>query len=329
MPNFPDDFERQLRQVKVDVEGIFKYLPWAVAILLLIVVSMTSWFKVDPQERAVVLRFGKYNRTMDSGLHFKLPMGIESVEKVDVMQQRKEEFGFRTAQAGVRTEYVNRNFDEESLMLTGDLNVANVEWVTQYRINEPENYLFNVRNVGPTFRLMNEAVLREIIGDRTINEVLTIGRSEIEIVAKQQLQQLCKRYNMGLSIDQVILQDVSPPEPVRPAFNAVNQAQQQKETMINQAQQEYNKVIPKARGDADRTVEEAEGYAVERVNRAQGEANRFIAVFKEYQNAQEVTRQRMYLETMDKVLNQVGSKTIIDDSLQGLLPLLNLNPEGN
>jgi len=213
-------------------------------------------------------------------------------------------------------------------MLTGDLNVADVEWVTQYRVSNPKDYLFKVRHLDKTFRDMNEAVMREVIGDHTINETLTTGRTAIEIAAKNELQARCNQYEMGIAIDQVILQDVNPPELVKPAFNEVNQAQQEREKLINQARQEYNKVIPKAKGDAQKTIEEAEGYAIERTNKAEGEAKRFESLFTAYQKAPEVTRQRMYLETMDKVLGTVGRKIIIDEDVSGLLPLLNLNQEG-
>ena len=300
----------------------------AIVALALVILLTTSYYRVDPEERAVVLRFGKNIKTVDPGLHFKLPFHIDVVEKVAVRRQIKMEFGFRTQSAGIRSVYSNENLDEESLMLTGDLNVADVEWVTQFKVEpDPSEFLFNVRNVEGTLRVMNEAVLREVVGDRTINEVLTYGRSEIQNVAKTKLQELCDRYKMGIDIDNVILQDVNPPESVKQAFNSVNQAQQQKETLINQAQQEYNKVIPKARGDAERALEEAEGYAIERVNRARGEAERFLAVFEAYKLAPEVTRKRMYLESMEEVLGRTGKKIILDTEAQGILPMLNLNQE--
>lgn len=327
MTDYHNEFEQKMKQIKVDLAGLFKFVPIALLLLLALIFLTTCWFKVEPQEKGVVLRFGKYTKTVDPGLHFKWPWGIETVELVPVQRQRKQEFGFRTTQPGVRTQYSNQDFLEESRMLTGDLNVADVEWVTQYRINEPRSFLFNVRNPESTFRLMNEAVVREVVGDRTINEVLTYGRMELQVEAQSKLQDLCNLYGLGLVIDQVILQDVNPPEPVKPAFNAVNQAQQQKETLINQAQQEYNRVIPRARGNADRTIEESQGYATERVNRAKGEAQKFSAIFQEYLKAPEVTRQRLYLETMEKILLQVGNKTVIDQQLRGILPLLNLNSE--
>ena len=226
-----------------------------------------------------------------------------------------------------QTQYSGQDFNSESLMLTGDLNVASIEWVTQYTISDPMKYLFRVRNVDQTFRDMNEAVLREIVGDRTINEVLTIGRGEIQNLAKDKLSKLCDDYTLGIVVNQVILQDVSPPEPVKPAFNEVNQAEQEKETTIQNALAAYNKEIPKAEGTAKKTVEAAEGYAVKRVNEAKGEVSRFLQVFEEYQKAPEITRQRIYLETMADIYQAVDRKIIIDESANGVLPLLNLNQE--
>ena len=309
--------------------GLLKVAPMAVVALLVVVLLTTSWYRVDPEERAVVLRFGKYSKTVDPGLHFKLPFRIDTVYKVPVRRQIKMEFGFRTERAAQRTSFSNQEFDDESLMLTGDLNVADVEWVTQFKIKpDPREYLFNVRNVEQTLAAMNEAVVREVVGDRTINEVLTYGRQEIQDEAQVNLQELCDRYGMGINIDKVILQDVNPPEPVKPAFNEVNQAQQQKETLINQAQQEYNRVIPKARGDAERALEEARGYAIERVNRARGEAERFNDLFEAYKGAPDVTRRRMYLESVGEVFGTVGKKIVIDQDTKGILPMLNLNKEG-
>jgi membrane protease subunit HflK len=304
----------------------------AVVIILLVMTGYTAVFTVDPEEKAVVLRFGKENRIVGQGLHFKLPFFMEEEYKVPVQRQLKLEFGFRTAGDENRvqyaqTQYSGQDFNSESLMLTGDLNVASIEWVTQYTISDPMKYLFRVRNVDQTFRDMNEAVLREIVGDRTINEVLTIGRGEIQNLAKDKLSKLCDDYTLGIVVNQVILQDVSPPEPVKPAFNEVNQAEQEKETTIQNALAAYNKEIPKAEGTAKKTVEAAEGYAVKRVNEAKGEVSRFLQVFEEYQKAPEITRQRIYLETMADIYQAVDRKIIIDESANGVLPLLNLNQE--
>ena len=236
-------------------------------VIVLCFTGYTSVFTVDPEEQAVVLKFGKYDRFEDQGLHFKLPFYIEQEYKVPVQRQLKLEFGFRTAGDESRaqyaqTQYSGQSFNSESLMLTGDLNVASIEWVTQYKIADPVKYLFKVRNVDQTFRDMNEAVLREIIGDRTINEVLTVGRGEIQSLAKDKLSKLCEDYTLGIVVSQVILQDVSPPDAVKPAFNEVNQAEQEREQLINEAQSQYNQIIPSPEGEARRTVQEAEGLSL-------------------------------------------------------------------
>ena len=295
--------------------------------LLAVGFLFSSWFTIEPEEVGIVLRFGEYSRTANPGLNFKIPFGIESVQKVPVERQEKEEFGFRTVEAGTRTVYSNRNFDDEALMLTGDLNAADVTWIVQYRISDAYKFLFKVRNVKQTFRDMNEAIVREVVGDRSIDEVLNV-RGEIETTVQQRLQDLCDQYEMGIKIEQIQLQDVTPPDPVKAAFNEVNEAEQEKESLINQAKAEYNKVIPRASGEAARTIEEARGYAQERVNNAEGDAARFNALFREYSKAKEVTRQRIYLETMDKVLKRVGKKLITDDQGANVLPLLNIDKDG-
>ncbi len=300
---------------------------WIVLGILCLILVFTTWFTVEPEEVGVVLRFGKFNRTVHPGLNFKIPFGIEIVYKVPVERQLKEEFGFRTERAGVRTNFSKRDFLDESLMLTGDLNAAEIEWITQYRINDPYKFLFRVRNAPLTFRDINEAVMREVVGDRTVNEVLTIGRQEIATTVTLKLQDLCNKYETGIKVEQVVLQDVNPPDMVKPAFNEVNEAQQEREKLINQARSEYNRVIPKARGEAARTIEEAKGYAMERVNQASGDASRFTSVFKEYSRAKQVTRQRIYLETMGTVLQKVGRKLITDENAAGILPLFQLEKE--
>jgi modulator of FtsH protease HflK len=292
--------------------------------LLAAAILFSSFYTVDPEEIGVILRFGRYVRTGGPGLNFKAPLGIETVTKVPVERQLKEEFGFRTAQAGVRTQYSQSEFDEESLILTGDLNIADVEWVVQYRIVDAYKFLFRVRNVRETFRAMTEAVMREVVGDRTVNEVLTVGRQEVASLVEQQLQALCDQYETGLKVEQVVLQNVNPPEKVKPSFNAVNQAQQEREERINNAQREYNQVIPRARGEAQQTIERAQGYALDRVNRSEGDAARFNALYDEYRKAPEVTRKRLYLETLGKVLPKTGQKVVVDKDARSVLPLLNL-----
>ena len=301
-----------------------------IAVVLILIVSLgySFWFTVAQDEVGVVLRFGKYTRTVNPGLNFKIPFGIEQEYKVPVERQLKQEFGFRTSEPGARTRYTATNYQEESLMLTGDLNAAEVEWIVQFRINDPYKFLFRVRNAVQTFRDINEAVMRGIIGDRTVDEVITYGRQEVATSVSVKLQELSDQYELGIKVDQVVLQDVNPPEAVKPAFNEVNEAQQEREKLINQAKSEYNRVIPKARGEAERTIEEAKGYALERVNSAKGEASKFTSVFKEYLKAKEVTRQRIYLETMNDVMQNVGRKLITDEKATGILPLFQFDKGG-
>ncbi len=291
------------------------------AVVLGLIIVFGSFYQVQPEEVGVVLRFGKYVRKTDPGLHLKIPFA-EAVLKVQVQRQLKEEFGFRTLEAGVRTQYSERRLTEESLMLTGDLNVAVVEWIVQYRVTDPYKYLFKVRNRTETFRNMTEAMMRQIIGDRTVTEVLTVGRQEIEVNVQQKLQELCDQYEIGINVDQVVLQDVNPPDPVKPSWDEVNQAQQQMDRMINEAKADYNEVIPRAKGEAQQQILQSEGYAIDRVNRAEGDAARFRVLQAAYQKAPQVTRQRMYLETMQKILPKYGGKLILDSDADGVLPLL-------
>lgn len=323
--DLPFDFSKfQLPKIEV------RKIRWIVVGILIFILVFSSFFTVNPEEVGVILRFGKYTRTANPGMNFKLPFGIEAVTKVPVERQLKMEFGFRTEEQRDRTnrtKYSSRPYQQESLMLTGDLNAGEVEWIVQYRIADPYKFLFKVRNTTLTFRDMNEALMREVVGDRSVNEVLTIGRVEIANTVTEKLQELCNQYETGIKVDQVVLQDVNPPDSVKPAFNEVNEAQQEREKMINQARSEYNKVIPKSRGTAARTIEEARGYAIERVNQARGEANKFNAVFKEYSKAPDVTRQRIYLETMNEILPKVGRKLITDEKTTGILPLFQFTKE--
>ena len=294
--------------------------------LAVVLTALSTLYQVQPEEVGVVLRFGQYVRTTEPGLRAKLPF-VEEVRKVPVQRQLKQEFGFRTIEAGVQTLYADSNLDlaGEAIMLTGDLNVAVVEWIVQYRVDDPYLYLFKVRNLEETFRAMNEAVMREVVGDRTVTEVVTIGRQDIEAQVGIRLQEMANQYEMGIAIDQVVLQDVNPPDPVKPSWDEVSQAQQQRDRMINEAQAEFNRVIPRARGEAQQAVLQAEGYALDRTNRAEGDAARFTAIYTEYRRAPEVTRRRLYLETMQRVLPNVGRKVYIDKDTTGVLPLLSLD----
>ncbi|MFO8001397.1 MAG: FtsH protease activity modulator HflK [Marinilabilia sp.] len=305
------------------LKKIFQNIKSVIAVIVLLIVAWSGFFQVGPEEAGVVTRFGQYTKTVMPGLNFKIPF-IEQVYKVPVERQQKLEFGFRTKRADVRTEYAKDNRDDESLMLTGDLNLSNVEWVVQYRVNDPYKYLFKVRNPESTLRDVSEGAVRQIVGDRTVNEVLTVGRTEVASSVQQLVQELTNNYELGLRIEQVVLQDVNPPEPVKGAFNAVNEAQQEKETLINQAKSEYNKVIPRAKGEAEETIQQAEGYAVERVNNAEGQVARFNALYSEYVQAPEVTRQRIYLETMQDILPRLGNKIITDQDGNNVFPLLQM-----
>lgn len=299
---------------------------WALLALLAVVALTTSCYTVEPEEVGVVLRFGRYVESAEPGLHFKLPLGVDRVLKVPVERQLKAEFGFRTTgTSGDRTEYAAGSFDDESLMLTGDLNIAFVEWVVQYRIVDAYQYLFRVRSVDDTFRAMSEAVMQEVVGDRTVNEVITVGRDELAALVEQKLQALADQYETGLHVEQVVLQNVHPPDPVMPSFNEVNQAEQRRSELINTAEARYNEVVPRARGEAQQAIQIAEGYALDRVNRAKGEAARFQSLYAEYRRAPEVMRKRMYLETMATVLPRAGKKLVIDgDAAGNLTPLLDL-----
>ncbi len=299
-----------------------------IAAVILLILLFGSIYQISPEQIGVILRFGKFVRTTNPGLHFKLPLGIEKLTKVPVQRQLKMEFGFRTTRPGVRTEYaITPEAAKEALMLTGDLNVVVVEWIVQYKIKNPYNYLFKIRDVGSTFRYMNEAVVRKIVGDNSVDEVITIGRARIANEAKEELQELCDLYEIGIEVNQLVFQDVNPPDPVKPSFNEVNEALQEKERKINEAWAEYNQVIPKAKGEANQTIRAAEGYAAERINRSEGDASRFKAIYKEYVRAPLVTRKRLYLEAINNILPKINKKIIFDEKQKNILPLLNLGEE--
>jgi membrane protease subunit HflK len=294
--------------------------------LVALFLLFTAYYQVEPEQVGVVQRFGAYVRTTDPGPHLKLPFGVERVTKVPVQRQLKMEFGFRTTRAGVRSEFAQPpEAQAESLMLTGDLNVAVVEWIVQFRIRDPKAYLFNVRNVPETFRYMSEAAVRNVVGDHSVDEVITIGRAPIALAAKEELQRLCDLYGIGIEVQQLVLQDVNPPGPVRPAFNEVNQAIQEKERAINEAWAEYNQAVPRAKGEAEQMVRAGEGYALERENRALGDASRFDSLYEEYRRAPEVTRRRMYLETMGRLVPKLARKVVVDERARSVLPLLQLD----
>ncbi len=296
--------------------------------VIVVILLVGSVYQVSPEEIGVILRFGKFARTSDPGLHFKLPLGIELLTRVPVQRQLKLEFGFRTTRPGIRSEFkVTPETTKESVMLTGDLNVVDVEWIVQYKIKDAFKFLFRLRNVEETFRGMNEAVVRKIVGDHSVDEVITVGRARIADEAKVELQSLCDLYENGIDVNQIILQDVNPPDPVKPSFNEVNESLQEKERKINEAWSEYNQEIPKASGEAEQAIRGAEGYATERVNRSRGDAALFESVYKEYAKAPAVTRRRLYLETLNDILPKIRKKFIIDEKQKNFLPLLNLGEE--
>ncbi len=303
-----------------------------VRIIVLVIVGLilvfTSFYQVGTDEVGVVKRFGKFVNTTQPGLHLKIPFGIDKVTKVPVQRVQKEEFGFRTALAGVRTEYVRGKAIRESLMLTGDLNSAVVEWIVQYRVRNPVDYLFNVRGVTGTIRDISESVMRQVVGDRSVDEVIILSRREVALEAKQRLQKILDSYGTGIHVVTVELKDVNPPDPVKPAFNEVNEAKQEMERMVNEAWETYNKSVPKASGEAEWTIRQAEGYELNRINRAKGDANKFLAVWKEYNRSKDVTRRRLYLETLNEVLPKLGRKYIIDSEQKGLVQLLRLEEKG-
>ncbi|MDP8268020.1 MAG: FtsH protease activity modulator HflK [Candidatus Tenebribacter davisii] len=316
--------ELNLKQLKLPKKKVIT----GVIILAAVIFFATGLYTVNPEEVGVIQRFGKYLSTTQPGLHFKIPFGVDKLTKVKVKLVFKEEFGFRTLQAGVRSKYSARSYNQEAIMLTGDLNIADVEWIVQYRIKDPVNYLFNVRNVEETMRDVSESVIREVVGDRSVDEVIVLNRKEIADKSEIMLQEELDIYKAGLEIVTINLQNVNPPEAVQPAFSNVNSAKQGKERIINEAWQNYNQVIPEAQGKAKRTIEEAEGYSIDRVNRANGDANRFIQMYNQYRYSKTVTRKRLYLEMMEKVLPKVEKKYIVDDAQNNVLPLLNLGQGG-
>ena len=295
-------------------------------VLALAWAALTSFYTVQPEERAVVKRFGAVVGITDPGLHFKLPFGIDDVQHVATERVLKQEFGFRseTVDARQRTQFADRDFPEESLMLTGDLNIIQVEWVVQYRIQDPIKFLYAMREPTSTLRDLSESIMRRVVGNRIGSEVLTVGRVEIANTAREEIQSAMDQYDNGLHVITVELQDVVPPARVQPAFNEVNEARQELERMVNEANRQANQAIPRAEGTAKRVISEAEGYATERVNRALGEAARFTAVLEQYQNVPEVTRSRLYLEALGEVLPRIGSVLVTQDGQISPLPLLNL-----
>jgi len=287
-----------------------------------------SIYSIGPDEVGVVQRFGRYAYMASPGLHVKVPFGIDKVTPIKVKRVFKQEFGIRTLRAGVKTEYSSRKYLEESLMLTGDLNILDVRWIVQFKVKDAIKLLFKTRDPVENVRDISEVVMRRLVGDYRVDEVLTTKREELNDLAQLKMQEILDNYQTGIQVVTVKLQDVNPPDEVKPAFNEVNEAKQEKERMINQAWEAYNKVIPRARGEAEKVIREAEGYQLDKVNRAKGEAERFLDTWAEYKKAPQITQKRLYLDTMVEVLPKAKEKYIIDPKQTSILPLLNIGQKG-
>ena len=301
---------------------------WFIVAFVILIGLKGVVYSIGPDEVGVIQRFGKYIGLSSPGLHAKIPFGVDRVTPIKVEKIFKEEFGFKTLQPGVRTKYATGSYLDESLMLTGDLNILDVRWILQFKIKDPVKLLFATRNPLDNIQDITEVVMRRFVGDYTVDEVLTTKREEIDVLAQQDIQKILDSYQVGVQIVTVKLLDVNPPERVKPAFNEVNEAKQEKEKMINQAWEAYNKVIPKAKGEAEKTIREAEGYSLDKINRAKGESERFLATLREYEKAPEITKERLYLETLMNVLPKAKAKYIIDPKQSSILPLLDITGKG-
>ncbi len=332
-----EEFQYAVRQAWQRYRG---FIVIAVILMLVIWIAGSSYYTVGPDSRGVVLRFGEPKEPTTPGLHFKMPWPVDVVYTVPVEKVQSIEFGYRTVSAGRRTVYAQESESDRTLarMLTADLNLAHVEWVVQYRIKDADKYLFKIggearstpaRNARDLIGDVSEAIMRQIIGDVSVDSVITTGREKIASDAKAKMQTMLDGFESGIKVVAVKLQTASPPEPVKDAFDAVNRAKQAKEKRVNEAKGERNAKIPAARGKKDRAIAEAEGYALRVVMEAEGHANAFLAKLKEYNVAPEITRVRLYLEAMEKVFSNVPDKTVIDESIKGMLPLLHLNADGD
>jgi membrane protease subunit HflK len=323
-----DDLEKKVIEIRDYIKNKFNpqkgLLPILVIVVLIVIGAYTSMYEVDTEETGVVLRFGKFSGFADPGLHFKLPLGIDRVYLVPTGRVLKEEFGFRTIKPDVRSTFTKRGLEEESLTLTGDLNVSDVEWIVQFQVADPFKFMFRINDPVGTIRDIAEAMVRKVIGNANVTEVLTTERALLANEIQEDLQSTLNEYDIGVRIVTVKFQDVTPPDPVKAAYNEVNEAEQQRESLIFQAREQFNREVPRARGEAKKVLQEAEGYAVERVNKARGETNRFLALLTEYRKAPSVTRSRIYLETLEEVLPRLEEIYVMDDKTGGLLPLLPL-----
>ncbi|MDT8441583.1 MAG: FtsH protease activity modulator HflK [Desulfuromonadales bacterium] len=323
-----DDLEKKVIEIRDQfkknfgpVKGI---VPLLIGLFVLLIGGYSSFYKVETEQTGVLLRFGKFVGFSEPGLHFKIPFGVDQVYLVQTGRVLKEEFGFRTVQPGVRSTYTKKGLEEESLTLTGDLNVSDVEWIVQFKVADPFKFIFGIKDPVETIRDICEAMTRRAIGNANVNEVLTTERAQLALAIEADLQKTLNAYDIGVRIVTVKFQDVTPPDPVKAAFNEVNEAEQQKESLIFQAREQFNREVPRARGEARQALQEAEGYAIERINRARGETNRFLALLTEYRRAPDVTMRRIHLETLEEILPRLDETYIIDKDGQGLLPLLSL-----
>jgi len=321
-----------------DFYGRYRGRIWlAIGVLLVLWGLGSVFYQVNAESEGVVLRLGAYVRTSQPGLHGKLPWPIETVSVVPIRLIQTLEFGFATAQPGRITQYARPTPDQATVarMLTGDLNLAHVEWIVQYRIKNAKDYLFQIGGapdsklaVEDTIRDIAESVMRKSVGDASVDEVITIGRDQIASDAKVEIQKMLNEYKAGIEIVTVKLQAATPPEEVKDAFDEVNRARQNKERVVNEARGERNRMVPAARGQRDRVISEAEGYKERVVRETQGQANAFLAQLAEFEKAPEVTQARLYLTAMEEILGQAESKVVIDESIRGVLPLLNLDAGG-
>ncbi|ODS33336.1 MAG: hypothetical protein SCARUB_01516 [Candidatus Scalindua rubra] len=311
---------------KIKFDPFKKYIIPVAIVIGIIITGYSSIYTVKANQEAVILRFGKYVETVGPGLHFKLPFRIDRVFAREVKRIYNEEFGYRTLRSGRESiiDYDFRGSKEVSLMLTGDRNCAEVNWVVRYKIKNLKDYLFNVRNVGATIRDVSEAVMRKTVGDRSVDEVLTIGRREIEMTVEKEIEEGLDFYGCGIAVQVVNLKGVDPPAQVKDAFDAVNKAVQLRDQIINEAEGKKNKIIPAAEGKKEQVIREAEGYKIKRINEATGDTSAFLAVWREYEKAKDVTRRRLYLETMEKIIPECEEVYIIDKEQKGILPILNL-----
>jgi membrane protease subunit HflK len=322
------DLDKKVIEIKNYFKNKFgaskSILPLVIVILLIVFGAYNSMYEVDTEETGVVLRFGKFSGFADPGLHFKMPFGIDQVYLVQTGRVLKEEFGFRTVKPDIRSTYTKRGLEEEALTLTGDLNVIDVEWIVQFQVADPFKFIFGIKDPIGTVRDLAEAMVRRSIGNANVSAALTTERAVLANEIQQSLQATLNQYDIGVRIVTVKFQDVTPPDPVKAAYNEVNESEQQRESLIFQAREQFNREVPRARGEAKKVLQEAEGYAVERVNKARGETNRFLALLTEYRKAPSVTRSRIYLETLEEVLPRLDEIYVMDDKIGGLLPLLPL-----